>query len=95
MSSMLEEMLVYEVVPRLRIAARSIPKVASEDGEEIIQEATLMAARMMDSAEMARARVGSPTCGRRASGMLPMSREIRVPGLQKRIKESTAPEPCR
>jgi hypothetical protein len=40
-------------VPRLRHAARTIPKVGHEDDEEIIQDATLMAARMMDSAERA------------------------------------------
>jgi len=53
MSPMLNDMLVNEVVPRLRHAARSIPKVGHEDGEEITQDATLMAARMMDSAEKA------------------------------------------
>ncbi len=53
MSPMLEEMLVHEVVPRLRNAARSIPKIGCEDDEEIVQDATLMAARMMDSAEKA------------------------------------------
>jgi hypothetical protein len=50
---MLEDMLVNDVVPRLRSAARTIPKVGSEDDEEIIQDATLMAARMMDAAEKA------------------------------------------
>jgi len=50
---MLDEMLVGEVVPRLRSVARSIPKTGSEDDEEIVQDATLMAARMMDSAEKA------------------------------------------
>ncbi len=50
---MMEEMLVTEVVPRLRNAARSIPKIGCEDDEEIIQDATLMAVRMMDSAEKA------------------------------------------
>jgi DNA-directed RNA polymerase specialized sigma24 family protein len=53
MSPMMDEMLVHEVVPRLRSAARSIPKIGHEDDEEIIQDATLMAARMMDSAERA------------------------------------------
>ena len=53
MSPMMNEMLVDEVVPRLRHAARTIPKVGHEDDEEIIQDATLMAARMMDSAEQA------------------------------------------
>ncbi len=53
MSPMLEEMLVTEVVPRLRHAARSISKIGSEDDEEIAQDAILMAARMMESAERA------------------------------------------
>ena len=53
MSPMMEEMLVGEVVPRLRAVARSIPKTGCEDHEEITQDATLMAARMMDSAEKA------------------------------------------
>jgi len=51
MSPMMGEMLVTQVVPRLRAAASSIPKVGHEDDEEIVQDATLMAARMMDSAE--------------------------------------------
>ena len=51
MSPMLDEMLVNEVVPRLRVGVRTIPKVGAEDDEDIIQEATLMAARMMESAE--------------------------------------------
>jgi hypothetical protein len=46
-------MLVNEVVPRLRNAARSIPKVGPEDDEEIVADATLMAARMVDAAEKA------------------------------------------
>jgi hypothetical protein len=45
------EMLVFDVMPRLRAAARSIPKTGCEDDEEIVQDATLMAARMMESAE--------------------------------------------
>ena len=53
MSPQMEEMLVKEVVPRLRAAARTVPKVGHEDDEEIAQDATLMAARMMDSAERA------------------------------------------
>lgn len=48
---MLDEMLVNEVVPRLRAGVRTIPKIGAEDDEDIIQEATLMAARMMESAE--------------------------------------------
>jgi hypothetical protein len=51
MSPMLDEMLVKEVVPRLRAAARTIPKIGSEDDDEIVQDTTLMAARMMESAE--------------------------------------------
>ncbi len=53
MSPMLNKMLVTEVVPRLRATARSIPKIGHEDDQEIIQDATLMAARMMESAEKA------------------------------------------
>ena len=53
MSPMMDDMLVHEVVPRLRAVARTIPKIGCEDDEEIIQDATLMAARMMDSAEKA------------------------------------------
>ena len=53
MSPMLENMLIHKIVPRLRSAARSIPKIGCEDDEEIIQDCTLQAARMMDSAEKA------------------------------------------
>ncbi len=53
MSPVNGQMLVREVVPRLRAAARSIPKIGCEDDEEIVQDATLMAARMMESAEKA------------------------------------------
>ncbi len=53
MSPMMDEMLVNEVMPRLRSVVRSIPKIGYEDDEEVIQDATLMAARMMDSAEKA------------------------------------------
>lgn len=53
MSPILDEMLVNEVVPRLRKVAGSIPKVGHEDDEEIVQDCTLQAARMMDSAEKA------------------------------------------
>jgi hypothetical protein len=48
---MMDAMLVNEVVPRLRSVARTIPKIGHEDDEEIVQDATLMVARMMDSAE--------------------------------------------
>jgi hypothetical protein len=50
---MLNEMLMTAVVPRLRSAARSIPKIGCEDDEEIAADCTLMAAKMMDSAEKA------------------------------------------
>ena len=53
MSPMMEEMLVHEVVPRLKKSVHSIPKVGHEDDEEIVQDASLMAARMMNSAEQA------------------------------------------
>lgn len=53
MSPMMDEMLVNEVIPRLRNAARFIPKIGCEDNEEIAQDTTLMAARMMESAEKA------------------------------------------
>ena len=46
-------MLVNEVYPRMRAAAPTIPKIGHEDDEEIAQDATLMAARMMESAEAA------------------------------------------
>jgi DNA-directed RNA polymerase specialized sigma24 family protein len=60
---MMDEMLVHEVVPRLRNVARTIPKVGHEDDEEIIQDCTLQAARMMDSAE----RAGRPISAGNAS----------------------------
>ena len=63
MSPMMEEMLVNDVVPRLRAAARSIPKVGHEDDEEIAQDATLMAARLMDSAEKAGQKFGACNVG--------------------------------
>ncbi len=42
MSPMMDQMLVHEVVPRLRATARSIPKIGSEDDEEVVQDATLI-----------------------------------------------------
>jgi hypothetical protein len=51
MSPLMDDMLVHEVVPRLRAVARTIPKIGCEDDDEIIADTTLMAARMMDSAE--------------------------------------------
>ena len=50
---MLNDMLLNEVIPRLRNAARSIPKIGCEDDDEIVHDTTLMAAKMMDSAERA------------------------------------------
>jgi hypothetical protein len=46
-------MLLDEVMPRLRNAARSIPKIGCEDDEEVIQDCALQAARMMVAAEQA------------------------------------------
>jgi len=54
----MNQMLVNEVVPRLRNTVRSVPKVGHEDDEEIIQDSTLMAARMMDTAEKAGRKFG-------------------------------------
>jgi hypothetical protein len=48
MSPMMNDMLVHEVMPRLRNTVRSVPKVGHEDNEEIIQDSTLMAARNLD-----------------------------------------------
>ena len=42
-----------EVLPRLKNAVRTIPKVGCEDDEEIIQDCALQAAKMMESAEKA------------------------------------------
>ena len=53
MSPKLDEMLVNEVLPRLRGAAHAVSKFGCEDDEEIVADTTLMAARMMDSAEKA------------------------------------------
>ena len=53
MSPRNSELLVNEVVPRLRNTIRKVPKIGSEDDEEILQDVTLMAARLMESAEQA------------------------------------------
>jgi hypothetical protein len=53
MSPKLNYMLEHEVYPRLRTLAHSIPKIGCEDDDEIIQDTTLMAAKMMESAEKA------------------------------------------
>ena len=67
MSPMMGEMLVHEVVPRLRNAARTIRKIGHEDDEEIIQDATLMAARMMESAERSGQKFTAGTMARYAT----------------------------
>ena len=53
MSPRNEALLINEVYPRLRNAAHSIPKIGHEDTDEVLQDTTLMAARMMESAENA------------------------------------------
>ena len=53
MSPRNSELLVNEVVPRLRNTIRKVPKIGPEDDEEILQDVTLMAARLMESAEQA------------------------------------------
>ena len=53
MSPRNEALLINEVYPRLRNAAHSIPKIGPEDNDEVLQDTTLMAARMMESAENA------------------------------------------
>jgi len=46
-------MLINDVVPRLRAAASSVPRVGHEDHEEILADMTATAARMMIAAEQA------------------------------------------
>jgi len=46
-------MLINDVVPRLRAAASSVPRVGHEDHEEILADMTATAARMMIAAEKA------------------------------------------
>jgi len=48
---MAEMMLTDEIVPRLKATAHTVRKIGHEDDEEIVQDSTLMAARMIDSAE--------------------------------------------
>ena len=50
---MIEEMLLNDVVPRLRSSTATVPTFGGEDREDVLQDATLQAARMMDSAEKA------------------------------------------
>jgi hypothetical protein len=63
MSPMMNDMLVNEVMPRLRNSVRSVSKVGHEDDEETVQDSTLMAARS------SRSDVMSP--GRQIDGMRP------------------------
>ena len=57
MSSHADSMLIDEIVPRLRtMIPRQVSFVGSEDAEEVLQDATLMAARML-----ARARANGKT----------------------------------
>ncbi len=42
MSPMIGNMLLKQVMPRLRSVVRTIPKIGCEDDEEIIQDATLV-----------------------------------------------------
>jgi hypothetical protein len=54
MSPQLGWILQEEIVPRLRSAIpRNVNYVGSEDAEELIQDATCMAARLLDNAERA------------------------------------------
>lgn len=53
MSPRNSELLVNEVIPRLRNTVRKVPMIGSEDAEEILQDVTLKAARLMESAEEA------------------------------------------
>lgn len=53
MSPQMGDMLVNEVVPRLRAAASSVPAVGSDDNEELLADMTATAAAMIDSAEKA------------------------------------------
>jgi hypothetical protein len=46
-------MLVEQLMPRIRAAARTIPKIGSEDDEEVAQDTTVMALRMMIAAQNA------------------------------------------
>ncbi len=53
MSPTMGMMLKNDVVPRLKAAARSVPKTGADDNEEIVADMTVQAARMMDSADRA------------------------------------------
>ena len=52
MSPIAGTMLVEEIVPRLRASlSHAIPKVGAEDHDELVQDATAIAARILVSAE--------------------------------------------
>ena len=53
MSPQAEAMLIGEIVPRLRVLIpHSVSQVGHEDHEELVQDSTVMAARMLNSAEL-------------------------------------------
>ena len=53
MSSHVDNVLVDEIVPRLRaMIPRSVSQVGHEDYEELVQDSTVMAARILHSAEL-------------------------------------------
>ena len=52
MSPQADEMLVHEIVPRLRVLVpHCVSQVGHEDYEELVQDSTLMAMKMLNSAE--------------------------------------------
>lgn len=53
MSPAMGTMLVEKVVPRLRAAARTVPRTGADDEEEIAADMTVQAVKMMESAERA------------------------------------------
>ena len=53
MSPQMGDLLVNEVVPRLRATASRVPAIGHEDREELLADMTANAAKMMDSAEKA------------------------------------------
>jgi len=53
MSPKMGDMLVRDVVPRLRAAASSVAAIGHEDREELVADMTANAAKMIDSAERA------------------------------------------
>ena len=53
MSPQAEAMLVGEIVPRLKVLIpHSVAQIGHEDYEELVQDSTVMAARMLNSAEL-------------------------------------------